>query len=268
MMSPSSGTALFVVGHGTKSLRGTQQFSEVVAKVQKLSPMPVAYGFIELATPTVATAISELVATHNPERIVLLPLLLLAAGHMKSDIPSEIFRAKVNHPGVEFVSARDLAINADILKIIEERTLAPFNKNSTNTIHDEPGFTLLVGRGSSDAGANSDLYKITRLLIERRRIGQVEPAFISLTEPNVPSSLDRCKMLGATNITITPYFLFDGALLQRIYAQALQWGQGNPDITVSLAREIGSDERIASILIARAHEREFHEERFSSCHFD
>ena len=41
---------------------------------------------------------------------------------------------------------------------------------------------LLIGRGGSDADANSDFYKITRLLWEKLNVKWVESAFMGVTD--------------------------------------------------------------------------------------
>ena len=75
---------------------------------------------------------------------------------------------------------------------------------------------LLIGRGGSDADANSDFYKITRLLWEKLNVKWVESAFMGVTTPLVDEGIERCMKLGAKKIVMLPYFLFTGILMERM----------------------------------------------------
>ena len=95
---------------------------------------------------------------------------------------------------------------------------------------------MLVGRGSSDPDATSDLYKFARLLADNRGLGLVEPAFAGVAQPTVPEALERCRRLGAKRIAVVPFFLFTGVLVPRIYAQAAEYAAQHPELTSSPAR--------------------------------
>lgn len=248
--------AILIVGHGTKSPVGIHQFETVVSFVEQLSGMAVGFGYIELAQPNIEQAVAQLLECSGASKITVLPLLLLAAGHVKNDVPAAINLARSNHPKVSFHYGRDLSITPELLEVVEERAGNPFKITKPTQLQKDNGhFSLIVGRGSSDPDANSDLFKIARLLTERGRMGQCEGAFISLALPSVSEGLDRIKLLGAQTITISPYFLFAGALLDRIYDQSLEWQRLNPEITIQLAREMGPDARIAQLLMRRASEQ-------------
>ncbi len=98
---------------------------------------------------------------------------------------------------------------------------------------------LLVGRGSTDPDANAEVHKAARLLWEGRGYAGVEPAFVSLAAPDVPSGLDRCVKLGAKRIVVLPYFLFTGILPERVRQQTEGWAAAHPDIEVRSADVIG-----------------------------
>lgn len=254
-MLGSHAAALMVVGHGTTFPEGIRQFTEVVEQLRAKVDTPVGHGFLELAEPDINSGISKLLAEHGSTEVTVLPLLLLAAGHVKNDVPASVLEARREFEEVRFTYARDLSITPTLLEIVEDRSHTPFELiPGLNRPERECEFTLLVGRGSTDPDANSDLYKIARLLNERGALGQVEPAFISLARPGVPDALDKLRLLGATEITIAPYFLFAGALLQRIYSQSRAWQTHNRDVSLRLAGEMGPDPRIVDLLIQRSAE--------------
>ena len=239
---PDDVEAIFVMGHGTKSVDGRSQFLEAVECLRASIKQPVFSGFIELCEPNMYPAMDELLAT-NPESIVVAPLILLPAGHLKDDGAELVNYVRTKSPQVDVAYSRDLGAHRSILDTITARIQAA---------NDGPdAAVLLVGRGSSDPDANSELFKISRLIKEFGGFIEVETSFISLALPSVIEGLDRLYALGRRDIVVQPYFLYRGALLDRIYAQANQWVTNHPDCTISLGKEIGIDDSVTQVLIER-----------------
>jgi sirohydrochlorin cobaltochelatase len=117
----------------------------------------------------------------------------------------------------------------------------------------EPNGTalLLVGRGSTDPDANAEVCKVARLLQEGRPYAFVETAFVSLTGPDVPAGLERCRRLGASRVVVAPYFLFDGVLPRRVGTQARDFAERHPDLEVLLAGHIGDCAGLADLVVER-----------------
>ncbi|HEY3239860.1 MAG TPA: CbiX/SirB N-terminal domain-containing protein, partial [Acidimicrobiia bacterium] len=111
-----------------------------------------------------------------------------------------------------------------------------------------------VGRGSSDPDANSDLAKVARLVWDGRGFAAVEPAFVSLASPSVPEALDRCLRLGARRVTVVPYFLFTGVLVDRIGDHARDWARSHPDVEVTVGPYLGPVGPVADVVLERYHE--------------
>ena len=106
MLKPRTG--LLIVGHGTRSERGLAEFREAVELVARGSPgVPVAGCFLELARPSIKEGMARLVAD-GCQRIVVLPLLLFAAGHAKQDIPAAVQAAARDYPQLELALAEHL----------------------------------------------------------------------------------------------------------------------------------------------------------------
>src|SRR6188768_4308670 len=69
----------------SSDLDGLEEFWTLAGHVREAAgELPVGFGFIELAEPLVDTGIDELVA-HGSREVVSVPLVLLAAGHLKND---------------------------------------------------------------------------------------------------------------------------------------------------------------------------------------
>jgi sirohydrochlorin cobaltochelatase len=241
--------ALLLVGHGSRSQAGVAEYFALADRVRALAPgLTVGTGFLELSPPPLSTAVGDLVAAGHTD-VAVVPLVLLGAGHAKTDVPASVALARQRHPGVRFAYGRQLGIHPDVLAVIDERLdamVAPAEKAETAV--------LLVGRGSSDPDANADLHKVARLLWEGRDYPLVESCFVGLTHPRVPEGLERLARLGATRIAVVPYFLFTGVLEERIRSQAEAFARDHADVRVEVTGYLGPDDRVARLVLARYRE--------------
>ena len=240
--------SLLIVGHGTRAAEGAEEFHALAGVVRALAPsLPVGAGFIELSRPPVSQAVLELVSA-GAEEVVAVPLMLLAAGHTKNDIPATLARERLAHPGVRFRYARDLGIRPELIELVGERVaeVCPPEEHEQSAV-------VLVGRGSSDPDANADLAKIARLFYEGRAHPFVETAFVSLAPPSVPDALERCRRLGARRVVVVPYFLFTGVLERRIRSQAADYA-ARTGLDVRVSRYFGPDVRVARLVLERYRE--------------
>jgi sirohydrochlorin cobaltochelatase len=241
--------ALLLVGHGSRDPRGASEFHELVALVRRRNPaLAVEGGFIELSRPPISECVNRL-ARAGARRIAAVPLMLLAAGHAKDDIPATLVREKMYHPGVEFQYGRALGIRPELLSLMDERISAVVPEAEK-----EETAVLVVGRGSSDPDANSDLWKISRLFYEGRPYPMVEAAYVGMTPPDVPAGLDRRKKLGARKIAVFSYFLFTGILEERIRQQSAHFAAETLNVDVAYAGYFGPHECVADLISERYRE--------------
>jgi sirohydrochlorin cobaltochelatase len=175
--------------------------------------------------------------------------MLLAAGHAKNDIPATLVREKIGHPGVTFRYGRPLGIRPELLGLMEEKVSGVVREDEKRDTA-----VLIVGRGSSDPDANSDLFKIARLFYEGRPYPLVETAFVSLAPPSVPETLERCERLGVGRVVVLSYFLFTGVLEERIREQSEEFAAGHPAVEVRYAGYLGPDARVAELVMERYRE--------------
>ena len=241
--------ALLVVGHGSRDERSAAEFRALISLLRERAPsLAVEGGFIELSRPPVSECVNRLVGGGARE-VSAVPLMLLAAGHAKNDIPATLVREKMSHPEASFRYGRALGISPELLSLMDERISAvvPDEEKDETAV-------LVVGRGSSDPDANSDLAKIARLFYEGRPYPLVEPAFVSLASPRVPEALERLRMLGARRVVVFSYFLFTGVLEERIREQAEEFASANPGVEVRYAGYFGPHPTVASLVLERYRE--------------
>lgn len=69
---------------------------------------------------------------------------------------------------------------------------------------------LIVGHGSRRREANDDVREVARMIGERGEFPLVQPAFLEIEHPNVAEGFEALVSLGASSITVHPYFLSPG----------------------------------------------------------
>ncbi|MEU8390252.1 uroporphyrinogen-III C-methyltransferase [Micromonospora sp. NPDC048842] len=258
-------TGLVIVGHGTRSAAGVEQFAALVERVRDRGDIgDVEGGFIELSRPPLTDAVGALVARGH-RALVALPLVLTGAGHGKGDIPAAMAREQQRHPGLSYRYGRPLGPHPLLHEALEQRidaalagadradTLAGAGRADTELSGADRADTwvALIGRGSTDPDANAEVAKVARLLWEGRGYAGVEPGFISLAQPSVPAVLERLRRLGARRIVVAPYFLFAGVLPDRIVAQSAEFAAAHPDLDVRVAEVIGDCDALADLVLER-----------------
>jgi sirohydrochlorin cobaltochelatase len=244
---------LLLAAHGTRDPAGVAGFQALAARVADLAGqdgIEVAGGFIELSAPPLRAAVASLASTSlastGPARVVAVPLMLVAAGHAKGDIPAALAREQARHPGVSFTYARTLGPHPALIELLDARVAA--------VAGDPPPAVLVVGRGSTDPDANADVVKTARLLWEGRDYPLAETAFVSLARPDVAEGLERCRRLGARRVVVARYFLFPGVLPDRVAEQAAQYAAAHPELDVAVAGVLGDCDELAALVLERYRE--------------
>jgi sirohydrochlorin cobaltochelatase len=244
--------AVLFVGHGSRDPEGNDQIHQFVEGfLPDLNPL-VLYEtcFLEFARPDIAEGIERCVARGATE-VALIPLMLLPAGHSKIHIPAAIDAAKEKYPGVTFTYGKPIGIHYETSVILKERLQAA---GIDPDEADEQDAVILLGRGGSDADANSDLCKIARILWEKTSFETVEPAFYGVTKPSLPQAVERVKKLGAKKIIILPYFLFTGVLIKRIEQDLALFREQYPELSFTLANYFGFHPKLKVIVADRIDE--------------
>jgi len=206
-------TAVLLCGHGSRDPDAIGEF-EIAATAlrRRLAPQDFATGYLEFARPTIQQGLADLVS-RGARRILAVPGMLFAASHVKNDLPWEMNSFMAANPGIEVRLGRDLAIDPKLLAAAAERIAAAAPEDRQDAV------LVVVGRGTNDPDANSNIAKITRMLWEGMGFGWAETAYSGVAHPRVDAALDRAARLGFRRIVVFPYFLFTGVLVKRIYAQ-------------------------------------------------
>lgn len=244
-------SAVVLVGHGSRVSAANAEFLSFVTLFQQTTGYVVEPGFVELAEPTLPQALARAAAS-GVQEVVVLPFVLFAAGHVKSDIPLHIQTARTRYPQVRFVQGTPIGLHPIVLDILNDR-VREAQREATKRADEETAI-LLVGRGSSDPDANSDLAKLGRLFWEGRSFAALENAFCGVARPLVPEGLRRLARLRPKRIILVPYLFFAGVLEERLRADMTEFRRSMPWIEALLARPIGVEPRLIDVVLARYRE--------------
>jgi sirohydrochlorin cobaltochelatase len=241
--------AVVLLGHGSRDPEGAAEFLTIAQAVQAALPtVPVEAGVLEFAgpvAPSIAEAFARCVA-RGARRALALPVLVHFGGHATADMPLEAATAQTRYPDVEIRLAAPLSGHPALLDMLADRCAAtPLGAARDATV-------LLVGRGSTSACANADLYASARLFRERGAYAEAEVCFVSLATPCVLAGLRRCVALGARRVIVAPYFVNTGLLVRRIAAQVEAARLFYPETQISVAAHFGPDPRLVAALLDRA----------------
>lgn len=243
---------LLVVGHGSRQASGNQEIEQFVAQWREQNPQwHIELCFIELADVLLAEGLDNAAAhaMQHDKKVLVLPLVLNAAGHVKKDIPYALYAAQQRHSEVHFSYAHNLFVCDAILKILRRRLRHAMQQLDMP----DPQSTgvVVLGRGSSDKHANGDLAKITRWLFETSEHELLDLAFTGVTFPRLERVVQRQVQLGMRQIVVLPYYLFTGVLFTRIERQMQHLQQQYPQVRFAHGRYFGFEPEIYDLLKQR-----------------
>jgi sirohydrochlorin cobaltochelatase len=250
MQTPSVASGLLLVGHGTDDEQGQAEMLEVARQVARLLPgTAVEPCFLELARPTISEAMSRL-AARGLEQVTAVPLLLFAAGHAKRDIPLAVDHAAREHRIARVRISPHLGCHPAMVELSTQRYQAAVQ--DCPPLPAEETLLLIVGRGSREPEANSDLAKFARLRWERTPVGRLETCYVAMTQPTLADGLEFASRLGYCRIVVQPHLLFSGVLTRRIADMVSSARREYPKKEWILVEPLGPGEQIARVIVEQA----------------
>lgn len=238
--------AVVLAAHGTRDAAGAREALAFAAQLaERLGPvLPLEPCFLELTDPPILDTVARL-AESGVRELVVMPLMLFGAGHVKNDVPAAIAVARARHPHLTIRYGAPLGVEYDMLAIVDERIAAV--EAAAPAFPQERTAVLLVERGSNDPDANAQVCQLARMLWEGRTFGWVEPCFIGITRPDLREGIRRCVQLGAERVLVLPYFLFTGVLVRRISQVVAGEAGAYPEVDFRVAEHLGSHPRLLDL---------------------
>lgn len=231
---------ILLCGHGTRKSAGVEEFKKLVEllKDRYSDTYEVDYGFLEFNHPLFEASVERLY-NKGIRKIYALPVILFAGAHAKNDIPYELNTIQSHYNDLFITMGSPIGVNSFVLDLAKkrieetERTLSVLERRETCLV--------VVGRGTTDPDANSDVTKLMSMLWEGMGFGFATTAFSGTAYPSVEQSLDLVEKLGFKRTIVIPFFFFTGILLDRIYA-SLEQKNDSSDQEFVYTAPFGTDE--------------------------
>ncbi|WP_018934045.1 sirohydrochlorin chelatase [Gracilibacillus lacisalsi] len=237
--------AVIYICHGSRLEEAKQESFALIDKVKKnISARIQETCFLELQEPDLTETVRKVV-DQGATKVVIMPILLLTAGHAKKDIPDLIAKEKHRFPEVEFVYGRAIEVEPKMVDTLVDRI-----KACTDNLEEID--ILLVGRGSSDVSAVKDTERIVSMLRSHFPQNQIEKCFLAASQPKFePFLLDKVKQ--GKSVLVLPYLLFTGLLDKGIkeHIESLDLKKGQK---VLLADYLGHHPNVVEVLVERVAE--------------
>lgn len=208
-----------------------------------LPNVAVEMGYLEMSDPPAGDRVADLVA-RGCRRVVVLPLVLLDAGHAKSDVPAVVVEARERYPHVTFPFGRPIGVCRAPVELLGQAVAAAGGSGLP---------LLMIARGTSDPDANADAYKAARLIAEWTSAPFVYVGFSGVTGPSVGEAADVFGRLGYPRLTVVWWYLCHGKLIER-GRQEMAAFAARTGIDVIDAGHLGPEPALVPVLIERYHE--------------
>ena len=251
---------LLICGHGSRNRLAVAEFAELAGALrQRMRPLPLEYGYLEFAQPILRDGLEALRA-QGVEQILAVPAMLFAAGHAKNDIPS-VLNTWAAETGIRVDYGRELGVDLKMIQAAGQRLREAIERDDQQALasgqqpvplHDT--LLVVVGRGSSDPDANSNVAKVTRMLVEGFGFGWGETVYSGVTFPLVEPGLRHAVKLGFRRLLVFPYFLFSGVLVSRIRQHTERVAADHPELSFVQAGYLAQAAGVLDTFVERVEE--------------
>ncbi|SFE36375.1 sirohydrochlorin chelatase [Alteribacillus iranensis] len=239
-------TAILYVGHGSRVKAGVEEAALFIDHVKRRINKPIQETcFLEFASPSIEEGI-EKCAVQGATRIVIMPVLLLTAGHALYDIPSKIEKAKERYPAIEFSYGNTLGVHDKMAESVHDR----IQEKNTDSLGND--MVLLIGRGSKNPSVKHDMEEIKRRLLDIYQYQHVELAFMYGVQPDIWQGFLKAKQSEYDRVLVLPYLLFSGVLLDTLKKKVEEFT--SPAQAFVLCETLGYHPFIRDVLVERVDE--------------
>jgi sirohydrochlorin cobaltochelatase len=250
-----SDAGLLLVGHGTRYAPGVEEFFKLARLIaRRVQDHAVEPCFLEFSEPSIAQGVARLVE-RGARRIVVAPVILFAAGHIRHDIPREVAKAADEHGGVPLAQAPHLGCHSALVQVSSRR----FAESIAAAPAVAPADTVLVmvGRGSRDTDATQEMLRFANLRRSSKEASDTKVAFLAMAGPPLEPTLECVARAAPKRIVVQPHLLFSGELLERVGQLVERFAVAHLAIDWRVTRHLGPTEEIADAVLERAAEARF-----------
>ncbi|MCC3646382.1 MAG: sirohydrochlorin chelatase [Bacillota bacterium] len=236
--------AVLYIGHGTRSIKGAAEANLFIESVMKKVDAPIQkLCFLELTEPYIKEGFEHCVREGATE-IVIVPLFLLAAGHIKQDIPEELAPLIEKYHGIIVKMVDPFGVQDTILDAITELVTADAQPISPLDS------VLIVGRGSSDPSILRAFDSIKNGISYRLCVKNVQVCYLAAAAPSFQDGLDSICQKASGNVIVIPYLLFSGLLLSEVVREVNK--KVKSGYSVNLTDTLGKHAAIQNLVAGKA----------------
>jgi sirohydrochlorin ferrochelatase len=234
--------ALVLVAHGSADPRAAATIGELIRLVAHRAaerglgvPAPHA-AYLGHAAPSVPQVMRAL----EPDvPVTVLPLLLTAAYHSKTDIPRLLARVGA---GRRFTFGEPLGPHPLLLRALERRLPeVAFGERAETGV-------VLAAAGSSDPEANATVARLAAQWQARAGWYAVRAAYVSAVGPDPAAAVTQLREAGARRVVVASYLLAPGLFADRIRDASLAAG------AAAVAPVLGASPEVADVVLDRYQE--------------
>jgi sirohydrochlorin ferrochelatase len=234
--------ALVAVAHGSTDPRAAAVIGELMGLVaaraaDRGAGLPdVRVGYLGHAAPSVP----QVMGTFGPGvHVTVLPLLLTAAYHSKTDIPRVLARAGTR---VRVTYGEPLGPHPLLLDALERRLPEAALENPAGV------GVVLAAAGSSDREANAAVARLAAQWQARAGWYAVRPAYASAAGPDPATAVAGLLRAGARRVIVASYLLAPGVFADRIRDASLAAG------AAAVSPALGASAEVADVILDRYQE--------------
>ncbi len=245
--------SVVLAGHGTRDQEGVKEFEQMVELLrEQLGGRPLHHGYLEFSQPTIAEAVRASIKA-GAKKLVVVPALLFAAAHAKNDMPAELNGLRQEFPQIDIHYGAAMDLHPLLLDLARERIIQA-ESTAQQSVRRAETCLIIVGRGTSDPDANSEISKLCRMLEEGMGFGTSFVCYSGTAKPLVADGLKAAAKLGHKRIIVMPFLLFNGVLVKRVREAAAALAVRHPEIEVLTSHYMGVHPSLARVFAERAEE--------------
>jgi len=234
---------LVAVAHGSRDPRASATVAELMAMVadraarRGLRAPDLRTAYLGHAPPSLPGVLTTIEAGR---RVRVLPLLLTAAYHSKSDIPRLLTRVASEFPRLQVCYGQPLGPHPGLLHALERRLA-----------EEDPGAdrgrigVVLAAAGSSDPEANATIARLAAQWQRQAGWFAVRPAYASAADPGPAAAVAGLLEAGAPRVVVATYLLAPGFFADRIRTSSLAAGAS------AVSPALGACAEVADVLLDR-----------------
>jgi sirohydrochlorin ferrochelatase len=240
--------AILYIGHGTRSKQGAEEAIGFLKEVSAKVPIAIQeFSFLELTEPFIVEGFERCLAKGATE-VMVVPIFLLTAGHIKEDIPEALKPLRVKYPKVNVKLAEAFGVQERIIKGISELV----RENAGEVTGADS--ILLVGRGSSDPAIHEAFASVKESIGKRLGNARVGVCYLAAATPSFAEGIEEITRLAEGRVIVVPYLLFAGLLLSEVAREVKKRQRAGQDIV--LIDPLGRHQAIQDIVVERASGKE------------